>query len=44
MAVMNSLNQLSNQLEHIEKKLADIHKEFNNDRIGKIQAGYSALP
>ena len=42
MAVMNSLNQLSNQLEHIEKKLADIHKEFNNDRIGKIQAGYSA--
>jgi hypothetical protein len=30
MAVMNSLNQLSNQLEHIEKKLADIHKEFNN--------------
>nr|WP_299035711.1 hypothetical protein [uncultured Tenacibaculum sp.] len=42
MAVMNSLNQLSSQLEHIEKKLADIHKEFNNDRIGKIQAGYIA--
>lgn len=42
MAVMNSLNQLASQLEHIEKKLADIHKEFNNDRIGKIQAGYSA--
>lgn len=42
MAVMNSLNQLSNQLEHIEKKLSDIHKEFNNDRIGKIQAGYIA--
>lgn len=42
MAVMNSLNQLSNQLEFIEKKLSDIHKEFNNDRIGKIQAGYIA--
>ena len=42
MAVINSLNQLSSQLEHIEKKLADIHKEFNNDRFGKIQAGYSA--
>ncbi|MFC5194817.1 hypothetical protein ACFPH8_05700 [Bizionia hallyeonensis] len=42
MAVMNSLNQLSSQLELIEKKLSDIHKEFNNDRIGKIQAGYSS--
>jgi len=42
MAVMQSLGQLSKQLESIEKKLAVIHKEFNNDRIGKIQAGYSA--
>src|SRR5690606_22306933 len=42
MAVMQSLGQLSKQLESIEKKLAVIQKEFNNDRIGKIQAGYSA--
>lgn len=42
MAVLNSISQLSKQLESIEKKLSTIHKEFNNDRIGKIQAGYSA--
>lgn len=42
MAVMQSLGQLSKQLESVEKKLAIIQKEFNNDRIGKIQAGYSA--
>ena len=24
------------------KKLTDIHKEFNNDPIGKIKAGYRA--
>lgn len=42
MAVMQSLSQLSAQLESMEKMLAVIRKEFNNDRIGKIQAGYSA--
>lgn len=42
MAIMQSLGQISKQLESVEKKLAIIQKEFNNDRIGKIQAGYSA--
>ena len=41
MAIMSSLNNLSTQLQAIEEKLSDVHKEFNNDRIGKIQAGYS---
>lgn len=41
MVVMSALNKLSNQLEQIEEKLTAIHKEFNNDRFGKINAGYS---
>jgi hypothetical protein len=41
MAVMQSLNQITNKLEEIEKKLSEIHKEFNNDRIGLIQYGYN---
>lgn len=41
-AIMQAIGQLSRQLESIEKKLTNIHKEFNNDRIGKIQSGYSA--
>lgn len=40
-AVMQALNQITAQLEAIERKLISIHKEFNNDRIGKIQSGYS---
>lgn len=40
-AVMQSMNQIVTILESIEKKLILIHKEFNNDRIGKIQAGFA---
>lgn len=40
-AIMQMLNQISLQLKSIEQKLILIHKEFNNDRIGKLQAGYS---
>lgn len=40
-AVMQALNQITTHLEEIERKLISIHKEFNNDRIGKIQSGYS---
>ena len=41
MAIQQSLNQISSQLEVIEQKLIYIHQEFNNDRIGTIQAGYN---
>ena len=41
MSIMESLADLSKKLETIEEKLIDMHKEFNNNRIGKIQAGYS---
>lgn len=41
MAILQSLNKITKILEQIEEKLSEIHKEFNNDRIGKIQSGYS---
>lgn len=41
MAVMQQLSQITKMLEHFEKKLIQIVQEFNNDRIGKIQSGYS---
>lgn len=41
MAVINSINKLSMQLENIEEKLVEIQKEFNTDRIGEIKSGYS---
>lgn len=40
-AIMQMLNQISLQLKSIEQQLILIRKEFNNDRIGKLQAGYS---
>lgn len=41
MALQQSLNQISTHLEVIEQKLIHIHQEFNNNRIGTIQAGYN---
>jgi hypothetical protein len=43
MAILQSLSKITKQLEVIEKKLNQVIKEFDNDRIGEIQAGYSQL-
>lgn len=40
-AIMQMLNQISLQLKSIEEKIILIQKEFNNDRIGKLQAGHN---
>lgn len=43
MAILQSLSKITKQLEVIERKLNQVIKEFDNDRIGEIQAGYSQL-
>lgn len=41
LAIQQALMQITNKLESIEAKIDQIHIELNNDRIAKIQAGYS---
>jgi hypothetical protein len=41
MAVMQQLSTITKMLESIEMQLTQVVQEFNNDRIGKIQSGYS---
>ena len=40
-AVMQQLSGITKMLERFEEQLTLIVQEFNNDRIGKIQSGYS---
>lgn len=41
MMMLNKLNQISNQLEEVKEILTDIKTEINNDRIAKINTGFS---
>ena len=41
MALQSSVNQIISQLEIFEQILIQIHQEFNNNRIGTIQAGFN---
>lgn len=41
MTIQKQISDISNQLEILDKKLIEIHKEFYNDRIALIQSGYN---